>query len=140
MAATIRQIMDAIGDRLDTIDGLRGRGYAPDNPQPPVAFPLIPPITSYRETMKRGTYVITFQVAVLAGAQVDRVGQQRLAGYVDPTGPQSIRAALEDGDRTLGGLINDLVVDSFDPQGLETVGLVPYYGGIFSIRVIASGE
>ena len=139
MAADIGEIMAAIGARLDTIDGLRGLAYAPDNPPVPCAFPLVPPVPSYRETMRRGTYVIPLQVAVLTGAQLDRAGQMRLAGYASPTGPQSIRAALEDGDRTLGGLVHDLVVESFDPQGLQTVGLLPYYGGLFEVRVIASG-
>lgn len=140
MATTIPQIMTAVGTRLNGISGLRGHAYAPDNPSPPCAFPLVPAITSYRESMRRGTYVIPLRIAVLTGAQVDRVGQHALAGYANPTGSLSIRAALEDGDKTLGGLINDLVVDSFDPGGLQEVGLVGYYGGVFTVRVIASGQ
>lgn len=140
MAATIPQIMTGLRDRLATISGLRAYDYAPDDPQPPCAFPLVPPIPSYRESMKRGTYVLTVQVVVLTGAQLDQRGQQALAGYANPTGSTSVRAALEDVDKTLSGIINDLVVDSFDPQGLEEVGLVGYYGGRFSVRVIASGE
>lgn len=142
MAVTIPQIMTGLKDRLATITGLRAYDYAPDNPSldKAVAFPLVPAIPSYREAMRRGTYVIPFRVALLTGAQVDRTGQQRLAGYANPTGAQSVRAALEDTDKTLGGLVNDLVVDSFDPNGLEEVGLVGYYGGTFAVRVIASGE
>ena len=139
MAATIPEVMEALGVRLNPIDGLRGLGYAPDSPSPPVAFPLVPAIDSYRESMKRGTYVVTYRIAVLTGAQLDRTGQRRLAGYANPTGTSSIRAVLEDGDKTLGGLVNDLVVDSFDPEGLQTTNFVGYYGGVFSVRVIASG-
>lgn len=139
MAASLADIMAAVGARLDTIDGLRGYDYAPDDPSPPCAFPLVPSIGSYRDTMRRGTYVLLLQVAVLTGAQVDRAGQQRLAGYASPTGTTSIRACLEDGDRTLGGLVQDLVVDSFDALGLQQVGLVSYYGGTVLVRVIASG-
>ncbi|HEX6968107.1 MAG TPA: hypothetical protein VF174_04735 [Micromonosporaceae bacterium] len=139
MAATIPQIMTGLKDRLATVSGLRATDYAPDNPNPPCAFPLVPAILSYREAMRRGTYVIPFRIALLTGAQLDRAGQKALAGYANPTGDQSIRAALEDGDRTLGGLVDDLIVDGFDPDGLQEVGLVAYYGGVFTVRVIASG-
>ena len=139
MATSIGDIMAALGTRLNAIDGLRGYGYAPDNPSPPCAFPLVPDIGSYREAMKRGTYVIPFQVAVLTGAQLDRTGQKSLAGFVSQTGTASVRVALEDGDKTLGGIVNDLVVDSFTSRGLEEVGLVGYYGGLFTVRVIATG-
>jgi len=138
MAATIVQIMTGIRDRLATIPDLNVWDYAKDNPTVHAAFPLIPPITSYRETMGRGTYVIVVPVAVLVGAQVDQAGQHALAEYANQTGTRSIRAAIE-GDKTLGGIVNDLVVDSFNPNGLEEVGLVGYYGGIFAVRVIASG-
>ena len=144
MAATIDQIMAGIKDRLATIASLRAYDYAPDNPVIPkggaAAFPLVPPIPSYRETMRRGSYAIPFQIALLTGSQLDRVGQQRLAAYASPTGTDSVRAALEDTDKTLGGLAHDTIVDSFDPNGLQEVGLVPYYGGTFAVRVIASGE
>jgi hypothetical protein len=143
MAATIDQIMAGIKARLDTIASLRAYDYAPDNPVIPkggaAAFPLVPAIPSYRETMRRGTYTIPFQVALLTGSQLDRVGQQRLAAYASPTGTDSVREAIE-GDKTLGGLAHDTIVDSFDPNGLQEVGLVPYYGGTFAVRVIASGE
>ncbi|MGW3808853.1 hypothetical protein [Micromonospora sp. NPDC005113] len=138
MATYIDQVMAALGTRLNTISGLRGLPIAPDNPSPPCAFPLVPDIPSYREAMQRGTYVVTYQVALLTGAQLDS-GQKALARYASPTGSTSIRAVLEDGDKTLGGLIDDLVVDGFTSRGLEEVGLVGYYGGLFQVRVIASG-
>lgn len=139
MAATIQQIMTGLKGRLATISGLRAYDYAPDDPNPPCAFPLVPMIRSYRETMGHTSYVIPFQIVVLTGAQLDRSGQQRLAGYASQTGPTSIRAALEDTDPTLGGIVDDLIVDSFDPAGIQEVGLVGYYGGTFAVRVVAPG-
>ncbi|HEY9417123.1 MAG TPA: hypothetical protein VIQ30_20385 [Pseudonocardia sp.] len=144
MPAGIDEIMAGLKTRLATVSGLRAHEYAPDDPNPPCAFPLVPAIPSYRETMRGATYVIPFRVVVLTGAQVDRAGQKRLAAYANPTGPQSIRAAIE-GDRattgaqTLDGIVQDVVVDGFDPDGLQEVGLVNYYGGTFTVRVIASG-
>lgn len=140
MAADLASIMEALGKRLDTVDGLRGYGYSPDGLPVPCAFPLVPAIPSYQLAMRRGTYQLGFTVVVLVSAQLDRVGQPALARFANPTGQKSIRAALADGDRTLGGLISDLVVDSFDPDGLEPVGYGSYYGGTFAVRVYASGE
>lgn len=139
MATTIAEIMGGLKVRLDTISGLQAYDYAPDDPVSPCAFPLVPPISSYRETMQRGRYVLTFRVVVLTGAQLDRPGQMRLAQYASQTGASSIRAAIE-GDRTLGGLVEECVVDSFSPDGLEEVGLVNYYGGTFTVRVVARGN
>lgn len=137
MAATIEQIMTGFKTRLDTISGLRASDYAPDNPSPPCAFPLVPAF-NYRESMGRGTYMLPFQIVVLTGAQLDRTGQHRLAGYANQTGDTSIRAAIE-ADKTLGGIVDDTVVDTFNPNGLEEVGLANYYGGIFAVRVYATG-
>ena len=143
MAADIPEIMTGIKDRLATIIGLRASDYAIGNPQPPAAFPLVPDF-DYRNAMRRGNYVIPFRVVVLVSAQLDRVGQHLLAEYASQTGEKSIRAALE-GDRettgrqTLGGLVDDLVVDSFTTTGLEEVGIAGYFGGIFNLRVSASG-
>lgn len=139
MAADIVKIMAAIGTRIDGISGLRGVGHPPDDPQPPCAFPLPPSIPSYREAMGRGLYILQFTVALLVPAQLDRVGLPRLVGFVNPTGDTSVRAALEDGDKTLGGLVDDLVVDGFDSNGLQDLGYGSYYGGTFQVRVIASG-
>lgn len=137
MAATIEQIMGGLEARLATVSGLRTKDIAPDNPAVPCAFPLVPPIT-YRETFGRGTYSLNFRIVVLVSAALDRVGQFKLAGYANPRGDTSIITAIE-GDKTLGGIVSDTVVDTFDPDGLQDVGLIGYYGGVFNLRVIASG-
>lgn len=137
MAATIEQIMTGLKTRLATIPGLQALDFAADNPTPPTAFPLVPAF-DYRQTMRRGSYTLPFRIAVLTGAQLDREGQMNLAGYANQTGATSVRAAIE-ADNTLGGIVSETVVDDFDPQGLESVGLTQYYGGIFNVRVIASG-
>lgn len=129
--------MTGLKTRLATISGLHALDFAPDNPVPPTAFPLVPAF-DYRQSMGRGTYTLPFRIAVLTGAQLDREGQMNLAGYANQTGATSVRAAIE-GDGTLGGIVAGSVVDDFDPQGLEQVGLAQYYGGIFNVRVIASG-
>lgn len=137
MAASVSQIMGGLETRLATVSGLHVKDYAPGSPNLPGAFPLVPPI-DYRATMGRGKYVIPFQVALVVSAALDRVGQHLLAELTSQTGDRSIRAALE-GDKTLGGLVDDCVVDTFDPQGLMQVGLIDQFGGVFNLRVIATG-
>lgn len=137
MAATIVQILEGLEARLDTVSGLRVREFAPGTPIFPAAFPLLPGF-EYRRTMSRGTYEIPFRIAVLVGAGYDRAGQRKLAGYADQTGSTSIRAALE-GDKTLGGVVADLIVDDFDAEGLGRAGFVEFYGGVINLRVFASG-
>jgi hypothetical protein len=138
-APTILQVMQGIEDRLATITGLRVTSYVADQITPPQAVVGVPPIASYRATMQRGRFVLQPQVYILVSAVLDRVGQAALAGYANVSGATSIPAAIE-GDRTLGGVVEDCVVDSFRPLGMEEVGLIGYYGGVFDLRVIALGS
>lgn len=137
MAASIEAILTGLETRLATISGLNTADFAPGSPLLPAAFPLVPAF-EYRLTMARGGYELPMQIAVLVSAALDRDGQMKLAGYANQTGDTSIRAALE-GDKTLGGIVSDLVVDRFDPQGLQQVGLLDYFGGTVNLRVFATG-
>lgn len=137
MAATIEQIMTGLETRLATISGLNVKDFAPGSPVFPSAFPLVPGF-EYGATMSRGTYELPFRVAIVVSAALDRVGQMNLARYANQTGDYSIRAAIE-GDKTLGGLVSTLIVDSFDPTGLGDIGLMDFFGGVFNIRIWASG-
>lgn len=137
-APSILQIMQGLEVRLATIEGLRTSYYVADQINPPQAVVGVPPIESYRATLQRGRYMLQPQIYIFVSAKLDRVGQTELAGYADVVGPTSIPAAVE-GDRTLGGLVEDCVVDAFRPLGMEEVGLIGYYGGVFDLRVIAAG-
>ena len=138
--ANLTDILIAIEGRLATIPGLRlpGTGLIVDQVNPPAAQVGIPPVDSYRETMRRGKWLIQPTITVLVSASLDRTGQLALAEYANPTGARSILAAVE-GDRTLGGVVDDCIVQSFRPLGLEEVGLIGYYGGEWTLLVAASG-
>jgi hypothetical protein len=138
-AVTLEQIMQGIEGRLATIEGLRTNDIAPDQINPPVAIVGVPPVPEYHATMQMGTFRVAATVTVLVSAALDRVGQLKLAGYANPAGSTSIRAAVE-ADKTLGGLSGvNCIVRSFRPLGLEEVGVIGYYGGVFELFVIASG-
>lgn len=137
-APTILQVMQGIEGRLATINGLRTSEFVTDQVNVPMAVVGVPPVENYRITFGRGQFLVRPQVFILVSASLDRIGQTELAGFADASGPTSIPAAIE-GDRTLGGVVQECVVDSFRPLGWEEVGFIGYYGGVFDLRVIASG-
>lgn len=143
-APSILDVMQGIEERLAAIEGLRTSEFIADQINPPMAVVGVPPIENYRLAFRRGSWELRPQVYILVSAVLDRVGQAALAEFASPTGERSIPLAIE-GDRTvtaqqtLDGLVSDVVVDSFRPLGMEEVGLIGYYGGVFELRVIASG-
>ncbi|MFI0481739.1 hypothetical protein [Actinomadura sp. 9N215] len=138
-APTVLDVMRGLQGRLSTIPGLRVSSIAPDQITPPQAIIGVPPIESYHATMRRGRATYEPTVYVLVSAALDRIGQEKLAGYADPTGPESLITAIY-GDRTLGGIAEDCIVRSFRPLGVEEVGQIGYYGGAWELTVITAGS
>jgi len=138
-APTVQAIMEAVQDRLETVVGLRSDPFLPDQVNPPHAVVSVPPIENYRTTFRRGRFELRFSVYVLVSATLDRIGQMAMASYADVTGDNSIPLAIE-GDRTLGGVVDDCVVVAFRPMTQEEVGQISYYGGVFDLLVIARGQ
>lgn len=138
MAPTIYQVMQGIRSRLATISNLETREYLPDQIMPPIAIVGVPPITEYRTTFGRGRFTLEPTVTILVSARMDQAGQTDLAKYADVQGATSIPAAIE-GDRTLGGVVEECWVLSFRPMGMEDLGRIGYYGGVFNLRTIAEG-
>lgn len=138
MAPTILQVMDGIEARLATIAGLRTAAHVEDAINPPAAVVGVPDIGEYRATFGRGRFQLDPTVTVFVSAAYSRAGQRLLAAYADVTGATSVPAAIE-GDRTLGGIVEECHVLDFRVLGLEEVGAIGYYGGVFSLRVVATG-
>jgi hypothetical protein len=132
-APTIRAVLGAIETRLATIPGLRTSDYAPGQITPPQAIILAPPI-SYLVGYGTRRPILEVSVTVLVSAALDRVGQLALADYADPDGPLSIPATIA-ADPTLGGVVGQAQVTSFEPLGSEDVGLLGYFGGRWNVRI-----
>lgn len=138
--ATIAQMMAGVEARLATIAGLRTADVSPTQVVPPCAFVTVPSIPEYRVTMGRGRYRLSMSVVVLVSAGgPDRLAQLKLASYADVSGASSIPAAIE-GDKTLGGAVENCIVEDFRPLGIEEVGALGYYGGVFGLFVVAAGS
>lgn len=137
-APTIEQVMVGIQTRLQTISGLRTDTGSTAQVNPPMAIVGLPPIDNYHAAFAHGRMTLQPEVTVLVSDAYSRTADLMLAAYVDPTGAKSIHAAIE-GDKTLGGVVDDCIVVSFRPVSREEFGLIGYYGGIFTLKVIAAG-
>lgn len=143
-APTIADVMRGIEDRLRTISGLRVPSDGqPDAVNPPAGIVAVPPVDSYHATMRRGRMTLTPTVLILVSAAVSRKGQMDLAEYANPTGARSVVTAVEEktsDGKALGGIAEDCVVLRFRPLGLEEVGELGFFGGLFTLTVVTVGS
>jgi hypothetical protein len=107
---TVSQIKTGLAANLATVSGLRAYAYQPDNVNTPFAWPLLDSI-QYNGAMGGGLITHKFTVSVVVGRSAERTAQSLLDGYLSYKGATSIRQAIES-DRTLGGVVQDLIVES----------------------------
>ena len=107
---TVSQIKTCLAANLATVSGLRAYAYQPDNVNTPFAWPLLDSI-QYNGAMGGGLITHKFTVSVVVGRSAERTAQTLLDGYLSYAGATSIRQAIES-DRTLGGVVQDLIVES----------------------------
>lgn len=110
MPATVSQVSTGIKNRLATISGLRCYDYQPEQLNPPIAFPILDSIT-YHKAFSGGNVEMNYTIVVIVGRYLDRVAHSQLDGYLSYDGASSVRAALE-GDKTLGGVVQTIILDS----------------------------
>lgn len=79
-------VMDEIGDRLETVGGLRVYRYPADNVQPPCAEITYPEEYLFDETYGRGSDRMTIPVTLMVGRVSDRSARDRLAALVARSG------------------------------------------------------
>ena len=131
--------MEGLETRLETITGLRVRDIQPDSVALPQAWVGIPEEIDYHAAFQRGLMRLPFKVGLAVSAASDRVGQHALAAYANPTGTSSVVAAIE-ADKTLGGVVSDLIVRTFRPLGLTNIGGLDCYAGEWVVDVFATGS
>ena len=138
-APTIQQIMEAIETSLETIPGLRTSEYVPDQLNPPQAVVDFPGEIVYHGTFAHGKYVFEPTITILVSRTVDRIGTAALAAYASPSGTNSIHLAIE-ADQTLGGVVDNCVVLNFRRLGQQEIDALQFFGGLFTLRVIAAAS
>ena len=107
---TVSQIKTGLAANMATVSGLRAYAYQPDNVNTPFAWPLLDSL-QYNGAMGGGLITHKFTISVVVGRSAERTAQTLLDGYLSYKGATSIRQAIES-DRTLGGVVQDLIVES----------------------------
>ena len=133
MPATVSQVAEGLRVRLATISGLRTFSYQPEQLNPPVAFPVVESI-EYHRAFGGGDVRMRFMIFVIVGRYLDRVAHANLDGYLSYSGATSLRAAIE-GDTTLGGTAQTLVLDSGMSIGSLSVAEAEFLQVSFSVLV-----
>jgi hypothetical protein len=93
-------VMDQIGSRLDTIDGLRVHAYEKDEIQVPAGLVSLPGMINYQTTFGPGYCQLTIEVTILVSKVDDKIRRDKIAPYADSRGSRSVRAVLEGGTYT----------------------------------------
>jgi len=121
VVAMMAAIREGLRKNLSSISGTQVSAYMLAAPTPP-AIHIVPPAIEYHQAMQNGFDELTFTVQAFVALGTDIGAQKRLDEMREPSGVGSIKAALE-ADRTLGGVIKDLIVRaSPEPQVLTLEG------------------
>lgn len=128
-------VMDEIGDQLDTIDGLRVYRYPPDSVSVPAAIVTYPDDYEYDKTYSRGSDGMNIPVVVMVGKVSERTARDRIAGYINPTGPSSVKSVVEAHQFTScdSVRVTDVDIDVFPMNSIE------YLAATFNIDVVGTG-
>lgn len=128
MAWSLGAIRTALAAQLNTVTvpnttgTLRAHATIPAQVEPPAAVILVnDPAIEYDQvfgdaSLGTGADEIHLIVLVLAGMASERVAQDVLDAYMNPTGPSSVKAAVEG---TLGNIVNDCSVTTVGAPKIE---------------------
>lgn len=132
----LANVMQAISDRLDTIDGLRCFGYPEASLTPPGAVVLYPEKLDFDETYVRGMDRISLPVLLVVGKVSERSARDQLGAYCNGSGTSSVKQVLETGAYSEFDVVT--VVDvTFD---VATLAGTDYLAAIFNLDIAGHGS
>ena len=132
---SINAIRTGLATNLATISGLRVAAEMPDSPTPPVAIIMLEGV-EYDQAMRQGLTQYNFSVSVIVGRAAEREMQRKLDTYLQISGSQSVKLAIES-DRTLNGAVYDLRVERSNVVGSITINDQIYLAAEFTVTVFA---
>jgi len=113
MAGEITNIRNGLQTRLETISGLQVYDHEPDGmsvtPAASIVFAGWTPHETFSATRPAGSATYRFIITVRLSGAVPEEQWQALDDYINPTGTNSILAAI-DGDDTLGSVVDYTVI------------------------------
>jgi hypothetical protein len=107
----------------------------PDSPNPPIAIVMLEGV-EYDLAMRQGLTQYNFSVSVIVGRAAEREMQRKLDTYLQTSGSQSVKLAIES-DRTLDGVVFDLRVASSSSIGSIIINDQTYLAAEFTVTVFA---
>lgn len=132
----ITEVMDEIGEQLNTIDRLRVLPYEADDIDVPAAIVSLPASIDYLVTYARGMHQMTMLVTILVSLVDDRIRRSDIAPYADGTGDRSIKWVLENHKYTA---CNTLVVRSA-VFSVISIAKNEYLGVVFTLDIAGPGN
>ena len=131
------EVRNELVDRLAKLEGLRVYSV------PPEAAPELPaaivqsgqPLAEYGRTLSGGDVAYNFAVLLLNGSAYPAQAWEELAGYLSPTAPGSLKAAVEGGT---GGGVDWFRVSQATDGGIITYGKAGYRGVTFHVQAYVS--
>jgi hypothetical protein len=130
----IYTVLQGVANAVNVIDGLSAYPVLPDAVDPPVFGPNDFDI-DYHQTFADGLNFLPLTFIVLTSRGDTEAGRKLLSAYLNPSGSQSIKAAIE-ADKTLGGVAKTLIVDrARNAFKLADVAGVYYLGAELDVRV-----
>ena len=133
--ASLSAIRTGLATSIATISGLRTAATVPDQVNPPIAV-VIPERLTYDDAFQRGLVTYSFIVQVIVGKVSERSSQNKIDGFVNPTGATSIKSAIEN-DKSLGGVVFDTRVTEMTAYSVVQVGDIAYMSCEFRVTVLA---
>jgi hypothetical protein len=132
-------VMDQIGDRLDTITGLRVHRHPPSTISPPAAVVSYPEDYVYDAAFVRGMDQINgLPVIVLVGRVSDRASRDQISAYADGSGDRSVKAVLEANEDSYTAFDTIRVASvEFD---IIKIADIEYLGATFSLDIAGEGS
>lgn len=127
---TLSECRDALAATIDAaVPGLRTAATVPGTINPPVAIVTPNPaaLINYQEVMSSGLAVYTLRVYIIVGAVSNRESQTLLDGFISPTGPASVPAAIA-ADETLGQTVEWAVCTQANRYGEVVYAGISYLG------------
>jgi hypothetical protein len=137
MTATVSQVKSGLKTRLATLTNFRAFDNQPDQLNPGIAGMGYPSLINieYHGAMGSGLVTMTFTVTCIISRQSERTALSVLDALL-AYGSGSVRNAIE-GDGTLGGIVNQTVVESADNILTVDANDTQYFTVDFRVTVYA---
>lgn len=128
-------VMDAVAERLRTIDGWTVYAYPPGRVTPPAAIVSYPDTYTFDGTYARGMDQLVLPVVVVVGKVSDRSARDLVGAYCNGSGTTSVKATLDGGGYSA---FDSARVTSAEFDVVMFAGS-PFLAAIFDVEIIGQG-